>query len=293
MNGEKADKLLDILKVTVDFLKRKGVEEPRLNAELMLCEVLNYDRLSLYINFDRPLTNREKEKYKELILRRINKEPLQYILGKVNFFGYNFIVNKNVLIPRPETENLIEKALSVINNDKLNSYDILEIGTGSGCISISLSKEMDKSNLNYKITAIDSFESAIELALKNSELNNIKKDKVIFQVKDIFDDDINFESYNIIISNPPYVSYQEYRCLPEEIRLFEPANALTDFEDGLKYYRRIFNLLSKNDRKCICLLEIGYNQKAELEKLLSLYRLQNYKFELDFNKIFRYLIIHK
>lgn len=293
MTKDKPDKLLDILKIGADYLKQNGIEDSRLNAELMLCEILNYDRINLYLNFERPLNAEEKEIFKSFLRRRIKREPLQYILGKSNFLGYNFLVNKDVLIPRPETEYLVELSLSVIKENELDKFNILEIGTGCGCISISLSRELDKLNKNYHIDAIDSSSKSIELALKNSQLNAVNSEKLSFLVIDILKDEMDFNKYDLIISNPPYIPYDEYEKLPEEIKLYEPANTLTDFEDGLKFYKRIMQLLSKWKNKIVCLFEIGYNQKSKLETLLKNHKIENYKFERDLNNHFRYLIINQ
>lgn len=292
MKEERPEKLIDILKLSTEYLKKNKIEEARLNAELMLCEILNCDRINLYLNFEKPLSNQEKDKFRDFLKRRVNREPLQYILGKANFFGYSFLINKNVLIPRPETEFLVEKVILFAKQNDQDLYNILEIGTGSGCISISLSKELEKLNKNHKIFAIDSSDKAIELASRNSEINNVNKEKLTIKKLDIFNNEINLEPFNIVISNPPYIPYEEYLKLPEEIKLFEPASALTDFEDGLKFYKRVFQLLSQSRNKCTCFLEIGYNQKLKLEELLTLHNLENYIFEKDLNNQYRYLIIN-
>lgn len=293
MVSEKPEKLLDILKVSTDFLKQKGIEEARLNAELMLCEILKYERIDLYLNFERPLSNEEKQIFRSFLKRRINKEPLQYIIGKTNFYGYTFLVNKNVLIPRPETEYLVERSISLIKEIGFDRVRVLEIGTGSGCISISLAKELDKIISSFEIDAVDSSEKAIELAIRNADLNNINKGNLNFKVVDVFKDNLNLEFYNIVLSNPPYIPYSEYNNLPEEIKLYEPPDALTDFEDGLKYYRKIFELFKQSKNNCSCILEIGYNQRNILENVLNLYKIKNYYFEKDLNNHFRYLILNK
>lgn len=292
MKEERPEKLIDILKLSTEYLKKNNIEEARLNAELMLCEILNCDRINLYLNFEKPLSDQEKGKFRNFLRRRVKREPLQYILGKANFFGYLYFVNKNVLIPRPETEYLVEKVSLFVRQNNLDLYNIIEIGTGSGCISISLSKELEKINKKHKIFAIDSSDNAVELAKKNSEINNINEENLTIKKLDIFNDEINFEPFNIVISNPPYIPYDEYLKLSEEIKLFEPASALTDFEDGLKFYKRIFQLLSQSRNKCTCFLEIGFNQRFKLEELLTLYNFENYIFEKDLNHQYRYIIIN-
>ena len=133
MSEIKLTDLLDILKYSAKILSEKGIEDARLNAELLMAKILECSRMDLYLNFDKPLSEDEREQYKSVLKRRLKREPLQYILGETEFHNYRFTVNNKVLIPRPETELLIERTLDYILVNKLNDIRILDIGTGSGC----------------------------------------------------------------------------------------------------------------------------------------------------------------
>ena len=150
--------VLESINLSSDYLKNKGIESPRINAELLLAHVLNCKRLNLYLSFEKPLSEEEIIKYKELLKRRIKFEPLQYIIGKVEFYGIDFMVNPSVLIPRQETEILVETIIR--QYDKYDTLRILDIGTGSGNIAVSLAKNLD----NSFITGIDISEDALKIA---------------------------------------------------------------------------------------------------------------------------------
>ncbi|MCH8326085.1 MAG: peptide chain release factor N(5)-glutamine methyltransferase [Bacteroidetes bacterium] len=227
--------VLNALKKTTEFLEKKGIESARVNAEIMLAHILKCKRLQLYLSFDRPLNDNEKNLYREFLLRRINHEPVQYITGNVDFYGLDFQVNSSVLIPRPETEILVE---TIIKNTNVNNEtNILDIGTGSGNIAISLAKHLP----NSKITAIDKSKEALIIAVKNSELNNVKE-RINFIENDILNDQKIFDNvFDIVVSNPPYVSKEEYKNLEPELNKYEPSIALTDFSDGTIFYNSISN----------------------------------------------------
>ena len=161
--------VLDALKKTTEYLEKKGIESARVNAEIMLAYILKCKRLQLYLSFDRPLNENEKNLYREFLQRRVNHEPVQYITGIVCLYWLEFQVNKSVLIPRPETEILVETIIE--NTNENEETNILDIGTGSGNIAITLAKHLP----NSKITAIDKSKDALKIAVKNSELNNVKE----------------------------------------------------------------------------------------------------------------------
>src|SRR5688572_5911312 len=175
-------KILDLLKVTEEHFRKNNIESPRLNAELLLSGTLNTKRINLYLDFEKPLTESELTDYREKIRRRLTCEPVQYILGEAEFYGLKIKVNPDVLIPRQETELLVDKALEMIHNDRLENPNILEIGTGSGCISIAIA-----SKVLCNITAIDISRKALETASENSAANNTTT-KITFEHKDFFKD---------------------------------------------------------------------------------------------------------
>jgi release factor glutamine methyltransferase len=263
-----------------------------LNIELILSKVLKCPRIQLYLDFDKPLTPTEISDFKELLKRRLKYEPLQYILGTTNFFGYDIIVNRNVMIPRPDTEILVETFLIYIDNTRKNNFKILEIGSGSGCISISIAKELMKRGLDFRIKSIDNSEEALNISRLNQQKLEIPDDYLTFVFEDIFEID-NFNGFEFIISNPPYISLNDYLNLDEEVRNFEPRTALTDEDKGYKFYERIFELLkiSEHNHKLFC--EIGYNQKNNIELILNQMNFNKIEFYKDLNDIYRVLTIDK
>ncbi len=256
--------VLDAINLSTEYLAKKNIESSRVNAEHLLAHVLNCKRLDLYLAFDRPLKEEEITSYREFIRRRSVSEPLQYIIGSVEFYGVQLKVNTSVLIPRPETEILVEKILENINKD--DSIKILDIGTGSGNIAISLAKNLP----NVSITAIDISEDALKVAKENSELNNMNG-KVIFKRMDFINEtDLTQNNFDLIVSNPPYISENEYSVLMPELKNYEPKIALSDSKDGLQFYREI----SKKARNFLkpkgkLFYEIGMGQAEEVKNILS------------------------
>lgn len=179
--------ILEILKKAVSELDENNIIDARLNAELLLCKVMNCKRLDLYVNYERPVKRSEEKEFSELIYRRISNEPLQYILGKTNFFGYDITLDRNVLIPRQETELLVEKILDDISASGKKSVNIFEIGTGSGCIIVALAKKLSGLNILYEIFSIDISEMALSNAKKNLDINGISMDNITLYCKDVFE----------------------------------------------------------------------------------------------------------
>ena len=202
--------------------------------------------------------NELKNKYQgeslDIALKRVSEGyPIQYLIGDVNFCGNKIIVNENVLIPRYETEFLVELVINTLKDDY--SGNILDIGTGSGCISISVAKKLT----NSKITAVDISAEAVKVALENCKINNVNNVEVIN--KDLFEMN-NFDGYEIIISNPPYVSFDEE--VGEETK-YEPQNAIFADDKGLKFYKSIIDKVSKTNTKVTNIFfEIGMNQGSDI-----------------------------
>ncbi len=277
-------KLIDVLKEAALFLGRSGVENPRLNAERLLASVLRSDRVGLYLQFDKPLSAAERESFKALLRRRAGHEPLQYILGETEFMSLPFFVKRDVLIPRPETEILVEKVLESCKGR--GPVRILDIGTGSGCIAVSLAKMLPGS----PVDAVDAAPSALGLAESNAERNGVA-DRVRF-----FGADVRGEEfiravrppYDIVVSNPPYVSLAEWPGLPKDVREFEPRTALCDEGDGLSFYRVIAHkakaLLSPGGK---LFLEIGFGQKDSVFEILRSAGFTNIEAYPDLNGIDR------
>jgi release factor glutamine methyltransferase len=256
--------VLEAIKLSTDYLSKKNIDSSRINAENLLAHVLKCKRLDLYLAFDRPLKEEEIDDYRELIRRRGASEPLQYIIGNVEFYGLNFKVNPSVLIPRPETELLIEKVLESLS--KNDSLKILDIGTGSGNIAVSIAKHLP----NAEIVAIDISDSAIQTAKENSELNNING-QINFCKLDIISGELQINNkFDLIVSNPPYVALKDYSDLSPELLNHEPRIALTDENDGLNYYRVISkkakNLLKTGGK---IFYEVGLGQSEVVQNLLK------------------------
>jgi release factor glutamine methyltransferase len=292
MQETKLKTLLEILNYSSSLLKSHNIKEARLNVELMLCEVLKCDRMKLYLDFDKPLSASEIAQFKIFLKRRLNNEPLQYIFGKSNFFGYEISVDNRVLIPRSDTEVLVEIFLENILKDKKEFYNILEIGTGSGCISIAISKELTKKNLKHKIISTDISHKSLELARKNLELNNVDFNNVELKCEDFFQINSIDSNIDYIVSNPPYIASDDINNLDKEIKEYEPLNALTDNADGYKFYEKLFNLMRNSSRKMKVFLEIGYSHKEKLTDILKKYEQSDFEYYKDYNNIYRVLKIN-
>lgn len=256
--------VLELLSLTTNFFEQKGVDSARLNAELLLAEILKCKRLDLYLTFDKPVKDYEVNLYREFVKRRGDREPMQYILGHVEFYGLTFSVNKDVLIPRQETEILIETILN--QTDKEAELNILDIGTGSGIIAVLLAHYLPKS----KITAIDKSSDALAVAKKNAETNSVEQ-QITFLEADVLNSTLQLdEKIDIIVSNPPYVSQKEYASLQKEIVVYEPDYAVTDFSDGLTFYRKIIESSPdylKEDGKIF--FEVGAGQSEQVKLIFE------------------------
>lgn len=266
-----------------EYFESKNISESRLNIELILSHVLNCDRIKLYLDYEKPLTIIELSDIKEMVRRRIKREPLQYIIGRTQFLKHKILLNKSVLIPRPETEFLVE--LIIRKFSKTDYLKILEIGTGSGCISIALGNYFK----NSEITAIDISNEALEIAKQNAFYNEIKN--ISFAKMDILEETPTTK-FDLIVSNPPYISEDEYLLCEPEVKYYEPKNALSDFGDGYKFYTRYSNIFNDllNDNGSF-FLEIAYNQSEDLQKIFQTnYITDTYK---DFAGLPRYIIGRK
>lgn len=274
--------VLELLNLTTTFFEQKGIDSARLNAELLLADILKCKRLDLYLAFDKPVKDEEVDNYRLFIKRRGNREPLQYILGYVEFYGLTFSVNKDVLIPRQETEILIETVLKAV--DKESPLTILDIGTGSGIIAIALAKNLP----NAKIFALDKSAEALVVARQNAEANGVEN-RTAFLQNDILSSSFPInDKLDIIVSNPPYVAHKEFQSLQKEIVAFEPDFAVTDFSDGLTFYRRIIedakNHLKENGK---IFFEIGAGQSAQVKSLFELHNFSSIEIRKDYSTIDR------
>jgi len=274
--------VLESITLSTQYLNQKGIESPRTNAELLLADIIGCKRLELYLSFDRPLSETEVQKYREHIKRRGNFEPLQYITGKVDFYGLEFKVNPCVLIPRPETELLVENIL--IQFPKEKKLIILDIGTGSGNIAISLAANLPEA----KIISTDISEEALQVANENSEWHNVSG-RIKFIKHNILKNDMNdFPMFDIIVSNPPYVSKESYSSLQREIKDFEPGIAVTDGNDGYTFFKEIaFKASSKLNESGKLIFEIAQGQSDEAKNIMVKNNFSNIGVIKDYQNIDR------
>ena len=255
--------ILGVITKSTEYLDRKGIESPRANAEILLANILNCKRLELYLMYDKPLRDSELNSYREYLKRRSNYEPIQYITGSVEFYTLELKVTPAVLIPRPETEILVEVIIDSVKKE--DELFILDFGSGCGNISIALAENLP----NVHVTGIDISKDAIMIANENLEKYKLN-DRVNFVKGDILKFNVNnFSNYDIIVSNPPYVSQNDYLNVQKEIKNFEPKIAVTDFSDGYKYFVKIITLASeilKSGGKLF--FEMGEGQSKKINELL-------------------------
>ena len=219
--------VLKILTWTKGYLAEKGVENARLEAEWLLCEVLGLDRVGLYVNFDKPLSERELTMFRGMVARRARREPLQYILGSQEFMGLEFDVTPAVLIPRHDTEVLVEEA----SKRAAPSGRILDIGVGSGCIAVALARCLPEA----EVCGVDTSPESMVLAARNAEKHGVK---VTLFEGSLFEP-FTGQSFDLIVSNPPYIPTADMEYLQPEVRDFEPRGALDGGADGFDFYRLI------------------------------------------------------
>jgi release factor glutamine methyltransferase len=220
--------VLKILQWTADYFASKQIDAARLEAELLLAATLGLDRVGLYVNFERPLDSSELAAFRERVRRRAQREPLQYILGETEFWSLVFEVNDAVLIPRADTEILVEETLARIEEKSR----VLDVGTGSGAIAIALAHEKP----GIQVTALDCSESALDVARGNALRNGVAE-RVNFVVGDLAA--LPPGKYDAVVSNPPYIPTRDWSQLMPEVRNYEPRLALDGGEDGLTAYRHL------------------------------------------------------
>jgi release factor glutamine methyltransferase len=256
-------RILDLLKSADKQLRAAGVESASREAEWLLAAILQTDRANLYLMRERRLHKNERTQFDEFLNRRLKREPLQYILGTCEFYGFAFAVNPAVLIPRPETELLVEKAVELAS--KFEAPQIIDLGTGSGCIAISLAKLIDTAQL----VATDISPAALESAATNARRLGVG-DRIEFRLEDMTQPQaLSPEArFDLVVSNPPYVLEAERASLQPEVRDWEPAEALYVEDDGLKFYRGIIDYCKKHLRPggwVAC--EMASQRSTAIEKL--------------------------
>lgn len=251
----------ELLNQAVIMLKNENIDAPKNKARMLLQATLKKSREYLMIYDNKEVENIDRDRYIKNVKRLILGEPLQYITGLQEFMKLNFLVTKDVLIPRPDTEILVEEVIRKAEN--IPNPVILDLCTGSGAIAVSLAKYIK----NVHVCAVDISSKALEIAKKNAELNGVKNN-IEFIESNLFDK-IKEKKYDIIVSNPPYIETETIKTLSKEVQS-EPQIALDGGKDGLDFYRRIADNGSKylNRQGYIC-LEIGYNQRIAVRQILE------------------------
>jgi release factor glutamine methyltransferase len=260
--------VLEVIQRSTDFLAKKGVDSPRLQAELLLAHVLNLRRMQLYLHFDQKLAPQEIEQYRELVRRRGQHEPLQYLTGTACFCGLDLAVTPDVLIPRPETELLAERAWNYLNqlvSGGNRAPSVLDFGTGSGCLAIAVAVHC----LTAKVEGLDISERALEVARKNAGRHGVAERIHFSHGGDptALPLDLHFD---LILSNPPYIPTAEIETLSPEVRDHEPRSALDGGADGLDFFR-VLAVQARTLLKSggLMMLECGDGEAEPVRELLE------------------------
>ncbi|HSU54361.1 MAG TPA: peptide chain release factor N(5)-glutamine methyltransferase [Candidatus Dormibacteraeota bacterium] len=267
--------VLEGIQRSSEFLAKHGVESPRLHSELLLAHVLKLQRMQLYLNFERAISETETDTLRGLVKRRSQREPLQHIIGSTSFCGLEIAVNRTVLIPRPETEVLAEHGWKFLNGTNKSQPTALDLGTGSGCIAIALANNSPQARVYALDTSIDS----LSTAKQNAERNHVA-DRIEFIQSDLFGPSPRPDAprlsrstiprVDLIISNPPYIPTAEIETLAPEVRDFDPRQALDGGPDGLDFYRRIAGEAHSHlEPGGKLMLELGDGQSESLQKLFA------------------------
>jgi len=276
--------LENIIKEATKKLKNNNITSHALDAQIILADIMGIKREFLITNDKIDISEDIREKYNIAIKRRINNEPVAYIIGNKEFWSENFFTNKSTLVPRPETELLIYKIVDIFKNKKIN---ILDIGTGTGCILLSLLKELS----NSRGVGIDISSQAIKIAKANSKnLNLVNRAKF----KNFEIDNYTLEKYDLIVCNPPYIPSKDIKKLSKDIINFEPKEALDGGLDGLDLIKKVIyksNILLK--RNGMLALEIGFGQYRRVSEILGHYKFKEYSKIYDYNDNVRCIITTK
>lgn len=278
----------EVLKEGISILDKHNKTDSMIDARLLLEYTLNCDRVYILINANKEISEELYNKYIKNINYRASGKPLQYIMGKQQFMGLDFIVNKDVLIPRRETEELVELVINIIDDNNIKI--VMDVGTGTGCIPISLRHRYN----NIIFIGIDYSKEALAIASKNAVLNNTKDIKWI--ESNIFNnvDNKYVNSIDLITSNPPYIPTKEIDTLMSEVKNHEPKMALDGGEDGLYFYKEI----SKQAYKYLkdgghIVYEVGHNQCSEIMDILSQYNYKDISYKKDLSGINRIVYARK
>mgnify|MGYP001206096166 CR=1 FL=1 len=265
-------KIYNAINKASELLKENGIISSKLDSEILISKVLGAERSNIILNISKELTEKEISIYNKLIQQRCKRKPIAYLTKKKEFWKYEFYVSKNVLIPRPDSELIVEKVLEFTKNKQ--SKNFLEIGVGSGCIILSILKEKN----NFYGTGIDISKKSIQTCRINSDNLGVFNRLKLFK-SDI--DNFKYGKYDLIISNPPYIKKFDLKYLEKDVINYEPLSALNGGIDGLSEIRKVINNSTQLiKKKGILVLEIGFNQSEEVKKIL-------YRKGFYINKVFK------
>jgi release factor glutamine methyltransferase len=277
--------LLEVLRGTERYLADRGVENPRLNAEHLLAHALGLKRMELYLQFDRPLTEAERAPLRDLVKRRGTREPLQHVLGTAEFHGRSFISDKRALVPRPETEQLVELALEIAKTK--SAPTILDIGTGSGVIALTIALTIALELPSATIHATDVSPDALALAAENAARHALT-DRITFHQTDLLPP--GETKFNLIIANLPYIPAGEIASLSPEVR-HDPVSALDGGPDGLDLIRRLIDTApTRLAPGGALLLEIGAGQADAVNTYLTERKFRDISIRSDYQNIPRFAV---
>jgi len=274
--GHNADEVWTVLRTlqwTTEYFRSKGMDSPRLDAELLLAHVLGIERIQLYVQYERPMTAQERASYRDVVRRRGAGEPAAYILGEREFWSLTFEVCPGILVPRPDTETLVQSALAIaseLSPEGDPALRIAEVGTGSGCIAISLAHERTDAH----VWAGDVADIPLQVAPRNAQRAGVAERVVVCRADGLagLHEAAGAQPFHLIVSNPPYLRDDEFDGLMRDVREFEPRQALTAGADGLDVIRPLVAMAAQPgvlaDRGAI-MIEIGSpNQAGAVETLM-------------------------
>ena len=281
--------VLELLRWTEGFFAERGLESARLDAEVLLAHALDSTRLELYTDYAKLVEPNERAAFRGLVKRRARREPVAYLTGTREFYSLIFEVTPDVLIPRPETEHLVEAVLSQLAESEKPTR-VLDLGTGSGNIAVALASNASQA----RVDAVDISPAALAVAARNAKRHGVD-DRVTFLQGDLFGALQGDARYDVVVSNPPYISAEEYEKLMTDVRLFEPKGALLDSRghgDGLGFYRALAEMGGRYLKAAGFLaVEVGYRQAAAVTELFSAQSWELVSTVVDYEKIERVLVL--
>ena len=256
--------LLELLRWTTDYFQSVGIESPRLNAELLLAHVMDLERVMLYARFDRQATAEQRDRYRELVKRRAARWPLQYLLGSCEFYGRDFEVTPAVMVPRQETELVVDKCLEKLPADGSGGR-AADVGVGSGVIAVTLACERP----GLHVTATDTSADAAGVARRNAERHSVS-DRITFAVGELCEGLPEGEGFRLVVSNPPYIPSARIGELQPEVRDYEPREALDGGADGLRVIRELIPQAAQAlELGGWLVLELGESQAGQVRGLIA------------------------